>query len=84
LIDADEDPHEESLVGQRSPLAELLVQFRICESYLVRHVLVQYQGEHWEHGVDGGIPTPTSQPSYIKVKQFLIGSKQNFDVKTGY
>lgn len=36
-------------------LGEVLVELWVEESHLRLHVLVQHQGEHWEHGVDGGI-----------------------------
>ena len=34
LVDGDEDPDKECLVGERSPLGELLVQLRIGHGYL--------------------------------------------------
>ena len=36
-------------------LGEVFVELWVEESHLWLHVLVQHQGEHWEHGVDGGI-----------------------------
>ncbi len=56
LVDADEAPDEEGLVGERPALGQLLVQLRVGQGDLVGHVLVQHQREHGKHGVDRGVP----------------------------
>ena len=43
LIDADEHPQEERLVGERAAFRELFVQLRVRECDLRRHVLVKDQ-----------------------------------------
>lgn len=39
-------------------LGEVFIKLRVEKSHLRLHILVQDQGEHGEHGVDGGIPAP--------------------------
>lgn len=39
-------------------LGEVFVQFRVQQRHLWFHVLVQDQGEHWEHCVDCRISAP--------------------------
>ena len=36
-------------------LHEVLIEFRVHESYVCRDVFVQYHGEDRSHGVDSGI-----------------------------
>ena len=55
LIHRDEDPNEESLVGQRAALHQILVQFRVAESHLGGNVAVQYQRNDGEVGVHRGV-----------------------------
>lgn len=37
-------------------LGEVLVKLWVQQSHLWLHILVQHEGEDWEHGVDGCIP----------------------------
>ena len=55
LVQADKYPDKEGLVSERSPLGQVLVQFRVHHCLLAIQVLVQHQREDREHGVDGGV-----------------------------
>ena len=55
LVNGDQDPDEEGLVGQTPALSELLVELGIGHGHLARDVPVEAQREHGQLRVDRGV-----------------------------
>lgn len=55
LVNADQHPHKESLVAKTSAFRQFFVKLWICDCYVRTDVLIEYQREYREHGVESGV-----------------------------